>query len=73
MIGRRSVCNITQDTGAYHNPPPKALKFQLTPGNTDMTAPKDLLTITPFDPSHGTKLHSYETFLLEFYENFNDG
>ena len=62
MSSRRSVCNITPDNGAYHNPPPKALKFQLTPGNTDMTAPKDLLTITPFDPSHGTKLHSYETY-----------
>ena len=72
MNGRRSVCNITPDTGAYHNPPPKALKFQLTPGNTDMTAPKDLPTITPFDPSHGTKLHSYETQILIFHENFND-
>ena len=61
MSGRRSVCNITLVTGAYHNTPPKALKFQLTPGNTDMTARKDLLTITLFNLSHGTKLHSYET------------
>ena len=61
MSGRRSVCNITPDTGAYYISPPKVSKFQLTPGNTVMTAPKDLLTITPFDPSHGTKLHSYVT------------